>query len=101
MSRRLGLKLRGTVEGNLRLLAGQAAEPLLGRDIEAWWRWARVESQWDGRPRDLRDPCPYCSQRMLRVAWDISAAWCRECGADWGRDEVGMLGAILTEQRGA
>lgn len=98
VSKSLGLKLRDTVEGNVLLLGTHAKEnPLLAKDIESWWRWARVESQWDGRPRDLRDPCPYCGQRMLRVAWDVSAAWCRDCGADWGSDEVGMLGAMLLD----
>lgn len=99
VSRRLRQSLRDTVEANLHLLAGHATESMLAKQIESWWRMARVESQWDGRPRDLRDPCPYCSQRMLRVAWDVKAAWCRECGADWGAADVGVLGAMLDAQR--
>ena len=98
VSRRLRLVLRDTVEENLRLLAGQL-DQAVAKVIESWWRMARVESAWDGRARDLRDPCPYCSQRMLRVAWDASAAWCRECGADWGHGDVGVLGAMLDAQR--
>lgn len=104
---RLGGKLRATCEGNLRALVGAATsldeETLddLAADVEAWWRWARVEAAWDGRPRDLRDPCPWCGQRALRVAWDVSAAWCRQCAATWGQTEVGMLGAMLDEQRDA
>jgi hypothetical protein len=100
ITRRLQLTLRNTVEGNLHLLAGHPTHPHLAKQVESWWRMARVESLWDGRPRDLRDPCPYCSQRMLRVAWDVSAAWCRECGADWGAGDVGVLGAMLDAQRG-
>lgn len=100
ISRRLELTLRDTVEANLLLLNTHIkAHDLLAKDIESWWRWARVESHWDGRPRDLRDPCPYCNQRMLRVAWDVSAAWCRDCGADWGHADVGVLGAMLDDQR--
>jgi hypothetical protein len=100
VSKALGLKLRDTVEGNIRLLGTHTKEDLIGRDIQSWWRWARVEATWDGRPRDLRDPCPYCGQRMLRVAWDVSSAWCRECGADWGAEDVGMLGAMLLQAQG-
>jgi hypothetical protein len=99
VTRRLRLTLRDTVEANLHLLAGHPTEAFLVKQVESWWRMARVESHWDGRPRDLRDPCPYCSQRMLRVAWDVSAAWCRECGADWGAADVGVLGAMLDAQR--
>lgn len=105
VSVRAGMRLRKTVEGNLRALVGHAAScddlelSDLAADVESWWRWARVESCWDGRPRDLRDPCPWCSHRSLRVAWDVSAAWCRQCGATWGGGEVGMLGAMLDQQR--
>lgn len=101
-SRQLEQPLRDTAEANIRLLG------TLTRDVGAvgladsiigWWRWARVESAWDGRPRDLRDPCPYCNQRMLRVAWDVSAAWCRDCGLSWDGPDVGVLGAMLDQQR--
>jgi len=102
VSRVLELPLRDTAEGNIRLLGGRLSDVAaagLAEAIESWWRWARVETQWDGRPRSLPDPCPYCAQRMLRVAWDVSAAWCSDCGAAWGADEVGVLGAMLDEQR--
>lgn len=98
-SARLGLTLRPTVEANLLQLTPHADDDTLACDIQSWWRWARVETMWDGRPRDLRDPCPYCAQRMLRVAWDVSAAWCRECGADWDRTDLGVLGAMIDAQR--
>jgi hypothetical protein len=102
VSRQLEHPLRDTAEANLSLLAGKTNDVRalgLSEAIESWWRWARVESAWDGRPRDLRDPCPWCAQRMLRVAWDVSAAWCRECGSAWGAADVGVLGAMLDQQR--
>lgn len=105
VSQHLGLPSRDTVESNLRALVGHAGDcddgllTDLHHAVEAWWRWARIESQWDGRPRDLRDPCPYCGRRKLRVAWDVTAAWCTGCAATWGETEVGMLGAMIDQQR--
>lgn len=103
--RRLELEPRPTIEGCLSLLSGHARDVStsmvkdLAAAVQSWWRWARVESQWDGRPRSLRDPCPLCTARALHVSWDVTAAWCHECGADWGSGELGVLGQMLDAAR--
>lgn len=101
LSMRIGLPLRATVENNLRALVGHAPElddlDQLHHDIDTWWTWARVETGWDGRPRDLRDPCPYCAERLLRVRHDATAAWCRGCAAAWDATQLGLLGEMIDQ----
>ncbi len=65
------------------------------RQVERWHRTARLETRWDDPPVALRDPCPYCGERMLRVAADASAAWCTGCQTSWDSARVGVLAAMI------
>lgn len=90
---------------NVRQLLGAAGSlvpaehKLLCSVVHRWWTWARVESAWDAPARDSRDPCPYCSNRTLRLRPDGTAAWCTECGEAWDKDSVGLLALMLNAAR--
>lgn len=100
--RHLSLRSGPSTATALRALLAAATSltvPDLARVADAtrtWHRLARVETGWDDRPRALRDACPRCGTKTLRVHLDASAAWCGTCGASWDAATVGVLAAMLT-----
>lgn len=98
VSRDFGLRLRDTVEANLRALIGASTtagdEDLreLARDVGHWWRVARTITGWDSPPWRPNVACMACERKGgLRVRLESKTAVCVECGETWDESTIGLL----------
>jgi hypothetical protein len=93
----LRLDQRATVESNIRQLVG--AYPTLPddqrkellRSVWSWHRQAEIVAGWKTPPMDPRTPCPFCSERSLRINLADKQAFCGSCGTEWDEGSLGVL----------
>lgn len=106
----LELRLRDTVEDNLRAMLGAApslphvTDPArvppgevsirsIAGNAHRWHGWASVLTGWTIPPFKPRASCPVCSSRRgtLRVRPDERTAACMHCGSTWDTATFGIL----------
>jgi hypothetical protein len=92
--RSLDLKVRKSVESNIRALVGAAGAldddtaRLLLAEMRQWRRWAAVLTGWEKVLTLYRVPCPVCEQPgTLRINLTNATAMCRHCSSTWADDD--------------
>lgn len=90
----LDIKVRKSVESNIRALVGAAAQldddtaKMLLAEMRQWRRWAAVLTGWEKVLTLYRVPCPVCEQPgTLRINLTNATAMCRHCSSTWADDD--------------
>lgn len=102
----LKLDLRDSVESNLR----QAVATVIGREdrdtqiallgeMRTWRNQCETITGWKEGAKQLKEPCPHCGERQLRVKHEGPTARCYACHVEWGPEALGVLGRVLDTYR--
>lgn len=98
----LDIKVRKSVESNIRALVGAAGNldeddaHVLLSEMRQWRRWAAVLTGWETVYQPAGVTCPVCEQgNTLRINLTTRTGMCRECGSSWAEDDGSI--AVLAD----
>lgn len=104
--KRAGLRVRPSVQANVRALVGKAAalptaeQRELLASMRRWRGWAATMTGWQALYTP-RAACPVCEAPELRVNLSNQAAVCVACGSTWAADTIGILADHIAGQQSA